>query len=205
MDLQDKLRQLRLQYPWPPNKPPLPPNEHGWLDDSNRELLGKFMGPQVQVIVELGTWLGQSARWMLDQSPNAHCLCVDWWQGDQYINRSHRFLPWIPTLYDTFLSTNWTYRHRLIPIREISLVGLMRIHDVDIVPDVVFVDANHAYEAVKEDIRLLRDFWPNVPMVGDDYTGVDFPGVKRAVHEAVQKYDYDLLTKGKTWQLTSRR
>lgn len=47
--------------------------------------------------------------------------------------------------------------------------------------DVVFIDGNHTYDAVKSDINL---FWSKIrsggTMAGDDY---DWPDVKRAVHE----------------------
>jgi hypothetical protein len=202
------VRELKQQYPWPTAKPAVAANPHGWMDASNRELLGKHITKETKFIVELGTWFGMSARWMLDQAhPESVCVCVDWWEGDQFINRSARIQPWLPTLYETFLSTNWNYRERMIPMREISPSGLRLIHEAcerhpGAFPEVFFVDANHAYTAVKEDIRMIRDWFPGVPMVGDDYNNLkDFPGVQKAVHEAKEKYSLQMETKAKTWRL----
>lgn len=49
----------------------------------------------------------------------------------------------------------------------------------------IFIDANHTYEAVKEDIAA---WWPRLMpdgvMIGHDYRTKNFPGVDQAVKEA---------------------
>lgn len=58
--------------------------------------------------------------------------------------------------------------------------------------DFVYIDANHSYEACKEDIRL---WWPKIKeggvIAGDDY-GKKF-GVKKAVDEFVKKNNQQLF------------
>lgn len=202
----DILANLKQAYPWPEESPRAPtPDETSahWFNDDNRAMLAPHLGPDVKGIIELGTWLGASARWMLDNAPNAVCICVDWWQGDQYINRSPRFHPLIHRLYDRFVWRNWMYRDRIIPVKEVTLYGMMRISELapDFVPDLIYVDANHAYEAARADIDMAYKLWPSVVLVGDDWDPAQFPGVIQAVEESRDRYGMELEQQGKAWKL----
>ncbi len=56
--------------------------------------------------------------------------------------------------------------------------------------DFVFIDADHAYEAVKEDIQA---WFPKMKkggiMAGHDLNHVEFPGVRKAVRECFGTYE----------------
>ncbi|MCH9058516.1 MAG: glycosyltransferase [Planctomycetes bacterium] len=65
-----------------------------------------------------------------------------------------------------------------------SLVHFHR--DIPIVPTMVFVDGDHAYESVWSDLRILSTFLgPHTPVFCHDY--VDLTGVRRAVDEWIQR------------------
>lgn len=68
------------------------------------------------------------------------------------------------------------------------------------VVNLVFIDGNHSYEYVKQDIDL---YWRAVKnwgiMAVHDYNHVNFPGVKRAVDEFVKENNLELLNKGDVW------
>ena len=73
------LAQLRRRYPWPDTMPEVQPDDHGWFQDCNARLLRRFLGPRTRLIVELGSWLGKSARFMLAAAPRATVICIDHW------------------------------------------------------------------------------------------------------------------------------
>lgn len=180
------LTRLRNMYPWPKARPTATAKDHGWFREENQKILHPYLSPETRVIVEVGTWLGMSARWMLDKAPNAVCVCVDWWKGDSSINRSQKWARMVPTSYSQFLSLSWEYRDRIIPVKEKSQHGLQEIKRLvpDLVPDLVYLDADHEYPAVCDDLLTIRKLWSHqVPIVGDDWDPVQFPGVVRAVTE----------------------
>lgn len=76
-------------------------------------------------------------------------------------------------------------------IREYSLNATSHFADSQL--DFIFLDANHTYNAVKED---LENWWPKIRpggiMAGDDYA-TRHPGVPQAVNEFVQKNGLTLL------------
>ena len=47
----------------------------------------------------------------------------------------------------------------------------------------IYVDANHDYLPVKEDIEKAMELFPNARIAGDDW---DYEGVKRAVIECAR-------------------
>ena len=68
---QSNLQSLRDRYPWPSEKPAVPPNMNGWFQTPNQKMLSQLCSDQPQVVVELGSWLGLSARFFLDIAPKA--------------------------------------------------------------------------------------------------------------------------------------
>ena len=52
-----------------------------------------------------------------------------------------------------------------------------------LVPEVVYIDANHHYDAVFKDISVCLQLFPRAKIVGDDW---DYPDVCRAVREVGQ-------------------
>jgi len=50
---------------------------HGWFTPGNSQSLGQFLSDDTRLILELGSWLGKSARWMLDKAPHATLVAVD--------------------------------------------------------------------------------------------------------------------------------
>jgi hypothetical protein len=75
----------------------------------------------------------------------------------------------------------WAYEDRVTILRctsqkAASWLGLF---------DMVYIDAEHSYEAVKKDIKLwLPHVKPGGFISGHDYGHKRFPGVKQAVDEA---------------------
>lgn len=70
--------------------------------------------------------------------------------------------------------------HRITPVHMPSVEAAKLYADESL--DFIFIDADHSYEAVKEDIEA---WYPKLKrgryLAGHDYKSVDFPGVQKAV------------------------
>jgi len=67
-------------------------------------------------------------------------------------------------------------------IKADTLSGMRIVSEMGLVPDVVFVDADHAYESVKNDSRLAKLLWPNAQLCGDDWNEVQ---IRQAVFDVL--------------------
>src|SRR5262249_11728731 len=75
--------------------------------------------------------------------------------------------------------------------------GLQKIADYGLHPDVVFIDADHAYESVSADLRLARQLFPQARIIGDDY---DYGDVHRAVDEFAASKGFQVEPIGTGWR-----
>lgn len=150
-------------------------------------------------VIELGSWLGDSAIAMADTGL-AKVLCVDHFKGnpsDHTGDYAQKFNQSEKTLYERFLD-NIGHRHKrtIFDFRGSSKdvagfldeMGRSAKQDMTLIPfldaDVVFIDADHTYESVKEDILTWLPFVAdNGVMLGHDYETLQFPGLTQAVKE----------------------
>lgn len=193
------LAQLARDFPWPAEKPSVPvPTEHlGWFHPSSRDLLQKELNADTKLVVELGAWLGLSTRFIADQAPHAKIITIDHFQGGPEHRRRREWAALLPTLYETFLACNWEYRDRVIPLRMTTCEGLLALASYGLQPDLIFVDADHSYEAVQSDVALCRQLFPEARLVGDDY---DDPDVRLAVNEQGTRDRLTVEPHGKGWR-----
>jgi hypothetical protein len=142
--------------------------------------------------------LGLSTRYIADLVPSAKVIAVDHWRGSPEHHRRPEIAALLPTLYDTFLVNCWEYQDRIFPLRMTTKDGLETIHQYGLQPDVIYIDADHAYEATKGDVELARTLFPTALIVGDDW---DWEGVRRAVIETAGQSGLKLETHGVAWLL----
>lgn len=198
-DQSELLSQFFSSYPWPVRKPDvdLPKDNLGWFQEGSREILTNTLKPEMRLVVELGAWLGLSTRFIADRAPMATVITIDHWQGSP----EHRARPdWavmLPTLYETFLAMNWEYRNRILPLRTTCKAGLQLIHSAGLQPDLIFVDADHSYAAVLEDLETSHSLFPAAQIVGDDF---DCDDVRRAVIEFAHQQNFQVETSAGTWR-----
>ena len=92
--------------------------------------------------------------------------------------------------YNEFLKNTETVRSTINPIRLPSTEASNLYADNSL--DFVFIDANHSYEFVKDDIK---HWYPKVKkggiLAGHDYIPA-WPGVIQAVNEFISKNNYSL-------------
>jgi predicted O-methyltransferase YrrM len=147
----------------------------GWMKLIELRWLGEHAANCAK-IVELGSWQGRSTRAMLDNS-QAHLWCVDSWDR-------HR-----PKGYQAgdaemaaFLKNVKDHLDRVTVLRLTTEAAVARVSE-DAPFDMVFIDADHAYESVKHDIEAYG------PLVrkGGLLSGHDYH------HEAIRKVVSELI------------
>jgi hypothetical protein len=114
--------------------------------------------------------------------------CVDHWQGSQHDDGTAGVDP--ETAYQTFLRNTSRYREvgSIKPFRGSSAEASVHFLATGKDFDIVYIDAEHTYEAVKKDIAMWRPMAQHL-IAGHDY-GV-FPGVNKAVCEAFLSHQSD--------------
>ena len=119
-------------------------------------------------IAEVGVKFGRTTFFLLDNIPDLVVYAID---TD------------ISLFYNKEVKEK--YKGRLIPIQGYSYDVADQLPDNSI--DLIFIDADHSYDAVKKDIKVytpkLKD---HGILAGHD---IDYPGVNKAVSELIEHYD----------------
>lgn len=145
-----------------------------------------------KTVVEVGTWLGQSActmaRSMRSNDLDSVLICVDTWLGSLehwsavHSRASLDLKNGRPTIYESFMTNvdREGLSGYVMPIPLPSAIACKLLSDVR--ADIVYLDASHDYIDV---LRDLKDYWPLVRdnggiLFGDD---LSWPSVASAVSE----------------------
>jgi hypothetical protein len=136
-------------------------------------------------IVEVGSWKGKSAAFLaveiINSQKNIRFDCVDTWLGSPN-EENHQNDPLVKQdqLYNLFLKNIEPVKHIITPIRSTSVEASKLYNDSTL--DVVFIDACHDYECVRDDIiAWLPKIKPGSIICGHDIT---WPSVFQAIKEA---------------------
>lgn len=166
-----RIDRLAAANPWPAERPDLEFDPHGWCLPEHREHVAPFLGERAKVVLELGAWLGQSTRMLLELAPNATVISVDTWRGSTDMADSPEAVARIESnnLYDQFLANQWDHRHRLIPIVLPSLEGMGQVAAAGVQPDLVFFDTEHTATHLTAELELARRLFPRARLYGDDW------------------------------------
>ena len=148
----------------------------------------KEAGTTPRLGAEIGVFRGQTSALLLQSFTELHLVMIDPWQSA--IGFRSKFSA-VDARKEAYAQTEFARRRRTI-IREQSCDAARYYADGHF--DFVFIDANHQYEGVKEDISL---WWPKVKpgglLLGHDYNGrLDKKGkfgVKKAVDEFVSQIE----------------
>ena len=154
---------------------------NGWF---NHEKVYDFLVsscPKGGTFVECGAWLGKSSAYLADISEykKIHVWIVDSWQGSSNELDTHHKLVKHSDIYSSFLENmrDRNFKH----LKALSCEASLHFDNESC--DVVFIDMEHTYEAVKNDIEL---WLPKVKsggyLAGHDYQ-TSWQGVMQAVDE----------------------
>ncbi len=203
----------------------LPLDTHGW-NGKCKVFEDLICQHKPNLILELGTWKGQSCFSMLEAASkinlDTQIICVDTWLGslemltleppsntksdtifvEEFIKQRDTLRKnGYPGVYFQFLSNcvHLGYSNRVFPIPNTTSVGIKFLKSLDIHPDMIYVDASHDYE---DSTRDIRDSWdllsPGGVMFGDDYNS--WWGVEKSVDEFAEnnnvKIEFFSLLKG---------
>ncbi len=146
------------------------------------EILMRLPTDRPVVGVEVGVYRGENAFVLLDHRPLLTLCLVDTWKpykggadgrGTEADMRYARM---------RVMTMAGFYGRRAPIVNVASSAARKEFPDASV--DFVFVDAQHAYRAVKADIEAWRGaVKPGGWIGGHDYGSVRFPGVKKAVDE----------------------
>ncbi len=136
--------------------------------------------------VELGVAGGRFTEHLLATFPTLHMVAVDQWQAQAPQDRAgfETYEAWdFKRLEREFAERTQPYRERLTVLRcDTAEAAALVQRDFDF----VFIDAEHTYEGVRDDIAA----WAPKIVAGGLLSGHDycakFPGVKQAVDEFAQ-------------------
>lgn len=141
---------------------------------------------------EIGVWSGATAKEVLMKRPLATHIMIDAWKvpakNSLYANTpgvvQKKTQGDFENAYQRVVELAKRFRERAPIMRMYSKEAAKEIENHSL--DYVFIDAEHTYEAVKEDIALWRDKVKHGGWLGGhDYDNLPkFPGVRQAVDEA---------------------
>ena len=162
---------------------------HGFMDTTELTYLATLAETH-HAIVEVGSWMGRSARALADNTPGT-LWCVDTWSDDAYGDA-----PAEMTCKPDWLMNEFAKNHsdtiasgKVRRVRATSVEGarILMAHTFDM----VWIDAGHNYEDVIADIKAWRPLLrPGGVLCGHDLypDGPFHPGVLQAVNELVVNY-----------------
>lgn len=141
--------------------------------------------------VECGAWLGKSSSYLCDIANNRiKIYIVDHWQGSIEERTTAHKLATEQDIYQIFLNNMGS--RSFIPLKMDSISASKQFMDNSC--DVVYIDMDHSYEAVKQDIyHWLPKVKNNGFLAGHDY---DWPEVRRAVDEIFKD---NVFIEGTSW------
>jgi hypothetical protein len=175
-------------YKYPMSYSKVPKDDHGWFPKWNEELLIPNVKNK-KLVVELGSWLGKSARVWLNNS-DAKVICIDTWAGSiEHTDKREDIIGKLPSLKDTFLNNQEHWRDRVFPVQMNTVKGMGELKKYGIEPDFIYIDASHQYEDVYTDISLAYNYFPNAFICGDDWGWRNkSQNKRRTVQEAVKEF-----------------
>ena len=166
----------------------------GFFSEWNMQVYRKlaYGVPENGQIAEIGVWLGRSISSIADLISDKHITvhAVDTFKGtpgefsniDAEAQRRDVKNEFLSNMNKFCISTNITLHHKT------SEEAAKDVEDNTL--DLVFIDAEHTYEAVLTDIKAwLPKLKTNGVMAGHDYAPPVFPGVVQAVTEVFGKVE----------------
>lgn len=163
----------------------------GWSSPTELTWLAE-RASESRIIAEIGSWRGRSARAMADNS-QAKIFCIDtfadhavgipgWWNDPSDL---HADPDW---LYREFANNLSDHLDRTVfACRMTSMQAAKVLQDMRY--SLIFIDADHSYQSVKDDILAWRPLLAeNGVFCGHDYDHPQCPDVKKAVDELIPDF-----------------
>ena len=184
----------------PAERPDLPVlKEPCWFNAQHEVFFWNRFPADLRLYVELGSFLGASAGYVLKTWPRAAVIAIDHFAGSAEHVSSPSIAAILPQLFEHFCVNLWDYKDRLFPLRMSTIEGLKLLAERQIIPDVMYVDAAHDTESVLADVVLAATLFPDTFIFGDDWGG--WPTVRDGAIKAAVKLGREVANNGHIWWL----
>ena len=154
---------------------------------------------------EVGVHAGETSISLLKNLPDIkEYHAVDPWEsyetytGKKYRKPGHKRLKTWPAVMENFISGTKPFVEKVFMHRMTSVEAVYEFDDNFF--DWIFIDANHDYPYIKENLEIWT---PKVKVggvvSGHDYGNKKWPGIKKAVDEFVQKKKLNIIPDCYVW------
>ncbi|WP_420391601.1 class I SAM-dependent methyltransferase [Acuticoccus sp.] len=154
-----------------------------------------------RLVIEVGTWKGGSAihmaQLMRELGIDGEVVCVDTWLGapiawtrEPQLKDSLRLAGGYPQLYATFARNvrDAGVEDLITPLPASSDGGYAVLKHFGVVADVIYIDGDHEYAAVRRDLdNYFSLLSPQGTLIADDFGC--WPGVTQAAKEFAEAHD----------------
>lgn len=149
----------------------------GWMAQDELEFLADIASKS-KVIIEFGCFKGRSTRALADNTDGI-IYAVDPWVAEYYADNGdlHGIKPNVFPEFARNLGDH-IVSGKVIPIQKYSTE-----FDPAFVSDFIFIDGDHRYQAVKDDINHSLKLMKSGILAGHDYGHASWPGVQKVVDE----------------------
>ncbi|CAE7504922.1 unnamed protein product [Symbiodinium necroappetens] len=192
------------------------------LDGGGREMVTQLldMYPDEQlVLLEIGGFLGGSMRRWLQHAPNLMAVLLErdyFGQSGkeladtvQSLSLQNRELGGVLGCCEealdslenmrqldggahTLFSNLWDFRERLVINFKGFPLGLLEVHRLGLIPDLVYIDT----DKYMDELWVAHALWPGALLAGDDWT---WEKARAVVMRFVRKFNYTLRVSAETW------
>ena len=151
-----------------------------------RDLVKEWLNGKSDLVgIEIGSYAGESAEMFLESKAFLKLYCIDPWK-EHYDPKDAAGENGGIHMAEEFFNKRFEGNHVIIKVKFMSSEVVDMFGDESI--DFVYIDGNHTYNAVKEDIK---NYLPKVKkggiISGHDYGFIGTPDVKKAVDESFNK------------------
>lgn len=147
----------------------------GWMSYKEQKFLFEN-ARNMESVIELGSWKGKSTHALLS-SGCPHVYAIDTWKGSEFEPEAHAEAA-TGSVFEDFKKNVGHFKNLIIIQNDINEAVKAT---TDRAVDMVFIDAGHTYEEVKNDIKKWKSK-AKILLCGHDYIP-GWPGVIQAVDE----------------------
>jgi len=166
------------------------------------DILTAILLPDQCIGAEIGVYKGLTTQFLAKQPHIQKIYAIDPWRYvDTYLDKDLLIqqIPQNDSLGPAYLATNWDelYSETAQVLQKYKNIEILRQTSIDAshafkdhTLDFVFIDADHSYSAVKQDLELwFPKIKPGGIIAGHDYVQIGTDEVQRAVHTFFQTHN----------------
>jgi hypothetical protein len=179
---------------------PLQARAFPWFSEDKRKTLAMLLESMVTkfgkvTVLEVGSWVGDSARFFGHHRGVEQVYCIDTWAGPV---DTHRFM--LSNLYQQFLSNiiHAELTEKITPVRMKSTEAAIAL---TVKPHLIYLDGDHSAEGALLDFMV---WGPHLAeggvLCGDDWS---WHTVQDGIKEAARVCNAEIAHDGETWWVKS--